>query len=153
MRTISIDGISCVISSASCVSSSVGAPKLAPCVIAVVTRLDDARMRMPENQRAPGAAVIEIAIAVDVDEVSAFARGDEDRLPADAAEGPSRTIDAAGYESAGLGKSTDAVGMVHCYWKPRWIVLMIRGGIVRFENARQPRISWKCGKARNYCGP
>src|SRR5262249_51466950 len=46
--------------------------------------------------------VIEIGIAVDIVEVSALAAGDEDRLAADAAEGPCRAVDAAGNDATGL---------------------------------------------------
>jgi hypothetical protein len=45
-------------------------------------------MGVTEDERAPGAAVIEVAIAIDVDEVGALAPGDEDRLAADSAESP-----------------------------------------------------------------
>ena len=61
MRTISIDGTASMISSASCVSRSVGAPKLAPRRTASSTACDDARMGMAEDERAPGADVIEVA--------------------------------------------------------------------------------------------
>ena len=81
MRTISIDGTASTINSASCVSRSVGAPKLAPLQQRLLHGLHDARMGMAEDERPPGADVIEVAIAVDVEEVGPFAAGDEHRLP------------------------------------------------------------------------
>ena len=41
-------------------------------------------MAVAEDQRPPRADVIEVAIAVDVEEIGPFAAGDEERLAADA---------------------------------------------------------------------
>ena len=53
---------------------------------------------MAEDQRAPRADVVDVAIAVDVVEIGRFAALEKDRLAADAAERAGRTIDAAGDE-------------------------------------------------------
>ena len=79
-----------MISSASCVSSSVGAPKLAAAPQRLLDGLDDARMGVAEDERPPGADVIEVAVAVEVEEVRPFAAGDEERLAADGRRRPGR---------------------------------------------------------------
>ena len=61
----------------------------------------DTRMRMTEDQRPPRADVIEVAVAVDIDEESALAASDEGRLSANGAEGPRGTVDAAGDDLRG----------------------------------------------------
>src|SRR5215472_8551340 len=61
----------------------------------------DARMTMPEDKRPPGADVIQVAIAVQVEKVWPVAALDERRLPADCTERPRRAIDAAGNDLAG----------------------------------------------------
>ncbi len=125
MRTISIDGINCVISSASCVSSSVGAPKVAPARHRFGDSLHDARMRVAKDKRAPGATVIEIAVAIDVEEVRACAARDKDRLPADAAEGARGTIDAARNELAGLGECGGAFSAIHFVPNPCFLLSLV----------------------------
>jgi hypothetical protein len=54
-----------------------------------------------EDHRAPGAEKIEVAIAVDVEEVCAFGVSDEGRLATDGAKGADGRIDAAGEEFFG----------------------------------------------------
>jgi hypothetical protein len=97
MRTISIDGTASMMRSASSLSSSVGAPKLAP------QRLgdggDDARVAVAEEERAPRADEVEVAVAVEVVEVGALAPGDEQRVAADGAEGAGGAVDAAGDQA------------------------------------------------------
>ena len=53
-------------------------------------------MAMAKDQRAPRGDVIEIAIAIDVDEVGPLAAVDDDGLPTDAAKRPRRAVDTAG---------------------------------------------------------
>src|SRR5262245_32999324 len=62
------------------------------------------RMAMAQDERPPRADVIEIPIAVDVEEIRPFAALDERRLPADGAERARRAVDAAGDEPAGTLK-------------------------------------------------
>src|SRR5262252_4585439 len=58
-------------------------------------------MAMAKDQRPPGADVIQVAIAVEVENVRPVTALDERRLPADCTERPRRAIDAAGNDSAG----------------------------------------------------
>ena len=85
MRTISMLGTACTINSASSVSRSV-----APRSCALVQRLLDgghhARMAVAEDQRSPRGDIIEVAVAIDVEEERAFTAGDERRLAADGAK-------------------------------------------------------------------
>ena len=46
----------------------------------------DLRMRVPQNHRSPRADVIDVAIAVEVEQIRPFAARKEDRLAANAAE-------------------------------------------------------------------
>ena len=86
------------ISSASSTSSAVGAPKLVPRRSAASTRRDDLRVRVAEDQRAPRADVVDVAVAVDVEEVRALAAVDEERRAADGAERAHGRVHAAREE-------------------------------------------------------
>ena len=57
-----------------------------PAAHRLLERRDHTRMRVAEDQRPPGEDVVEIAVAVDVDEVRALAALDEERVAADRAE-------------------------------------------------------------------
>ena len=59
---------------------------------------------MTEDQRAPREDVVDVAIAVDVDEVRALAALDEERRAADRAEGAHRRADSAREEIERLGE-------------------------------------------------
>ena len=61
-------------------------------------RLDDRRVAVAEDHGAPRADVVDVAIAVEIEEVGPFGPIEEDRLAADAAKGPGRTIDPAGHK-------------------------------------------------------
>ena len=63
--------------------------------------LDDRRKGVAEDHRTPGAEVVDIAIAVGVDEVGALGALDEWRRAAHGAKGPHRRVDAAGKEALG----------------------------------------------------
>ena len=67
-------------------------------------RLDHLRMGMAQDHRPPGADVVDVAIAIDVEQIGPFAAGEEDRLAADSAKRPGRAIDAAGYQLLGASK-------------------------------------------------
>src|SRR5262249_51372921 len=73
----------------------------------------DARVTVAEDQGAPGADVVEVAVPVEVDEVGALAAGDEDGLAADAAEGAGGAVDAPGDQVAGAAGGFLAAGAVH----------------------------------------
>ena len=102
-RTFSIDGTASMTRSASSLSASVGAPKLVP----FRTRLPSARhlrMGVAEDHRAPGSTIVDVAVAVEIEQICTFAAFDEDRLAADAAKRPGGTIHAAGHELFRSGK-------------------------------------------------
>src|SRR5262249_17046334 len=71
-------------------------------------RLKDAWMVVAQDERAPRADKIEITIAVDIKEIRSFASGDEKRLASDSAEGPGRTVHAAGNHFARALKGESA---------------------------------------------
>ena len=68
-------------------------------------RGDDGRMRVAEDQRPPGADVVDVAVAVDVPQIRALAALDDDRLAADAAERPRRAVHAARHELLALART------------------------------------------------
>ena len=67
---------------------------------------------MAENHRSPGKDVIEVAVAVEIEEIGPFGPIDENRLAADAAKRPGGTVDAAGHEffRSGEGKTAFFAG-------------------------------------------
>ena len=66
--------------------------------------LDDARRRMAEDQRPPGHHMVDVAVAVHVEDVRPFAALHEQRVAADALEGAHGRIDAAGDDALRLGE-------------------------------------------------
>ena len=67
-------------------------------------RLDDRRMRVAADQRAPRADPVDVAMAVDVDQLEALAAIDEDRvLAADRAHRPHGGVDPAREQADGAG--------------------------------------------------
>ena len=75
--------------------------------------LDRRRKRVAQDHRAPGAEVVDVAIAVGVDEVGALGALDKRRRAAHRFEGAHRRVDAAGKEALGallegLGPGADA---------------------------------------------
>ena len=68
-RTISMDGTASRMASASSISCSVGAPKLVPDGERAFERLQNAGMAMAEQQRSPGADVIDVLVAIHVEDV------------------------------------------------------------------------------------
>ena len=65
------------------------------------TRLDDGRMRVAEDRRAPRADVVEVAPAVGVPDVRPLAALEDERRATDGPEGPDRAVDAAREEPLG----------------------------------------------------
>src|SRR5262245_35152409 len=61
-------------------------------------------MGMSQDQRSPGADVIEILVPVDIKEMGPGPARDEQRLATDRAEGPCRTVHAAGENPTGMFK-------------------------------------------------
>ena len=86
---MSTDGTRAAIASASSTSRAVGAPYDVPAA-AALHRLDDGRVRVAEDRRAPRLHVVDVAAPVGVDEVRALARRHEERLAADRRERPDR---------------------------------------------------------------
>ncbi len=58
-------------------------------------RVDDRRMSVPQNHRPPGTDVVEIPIAIDIDQPGPFAPFKHDRLATNRSERASRTIHTA----------------------------------------------------------
>ncbi len=67
-------------------------------------RRHDRRMRVTENGRPPGADVVEVALAVGVPQVRAFAAREEARRAAHGAKGAHRGVDAGGNRALGTGE-------------------------------------------------
>src|SRR5207237_6504668 len=63
-------------------------------------RLDHLRMRVPQDQRSPRADIVEVPVAVDVDELGAVARLEEDRVPAHRPHCAHRAVHATRYQPA-----------------------------------------------------
>jgi hypothetical protein len=61
-------------------------------------------MGVAEDHRPPGADVVYVPIAVEVEEVGPPAPLEEDRFPTDASKGAGGAVDAAGHELFGAGK-------------------------------------------------
>src|SRR5581483_4240082 len=78
-------------------------------------RLDRLRVGVPEDERAPRADPVEVAVPVDVDEVRAFPALDEERLvQADGAHRPHRRVDAAGDQLERTPVQLRASAQSHC---------------------------------------
>ena len=94
-RTFSTDGTASTISAASSTSASVGAERRAA-LGGRCDRLERFRVRMAEDQRAPGHDPVDVAASVDVLDPGACAASHEDRLvEADGAHRADRGVDAA----------------------------------------------------------
>ena len=74
---------------------------------------DDGRMGVAENHRSPGADVVDVAVAIDIEQIGPRPALEKQRLAADAAERPGRAIHAAGHELLGAGKGEMAEIMEH----------------------------------------
>ena len=112
-RTISMEGNISRTVSASSISCSVGAPKLVPRVHAWfrASRID--RVAVAEDERTPGADVVDVFVAVGIEDVGAFAAHDEGRGAADAALGADRGVDAAGDGEAGAFEELLRACVIH----------------------------------------
>jgi hypothetical protein len=93
-RTISSDGSSSHSSSAISTSLSVGAPKDSPLQRRLLDRGDHLGMRVPKDQRPPRADVIDVALAIGIDDARTGTGGEKARRTADRTKGPDRRVDA-----------------------------------------------------------
>ena len=72
--------------------------------------LDDLRVGVAADHRAPGAHVVDVALAVDVEHVGAFGVLEEDRLAAHGRKGANGRVDPAGNAGAGAVEEVVAGG-------------------------------------------
>jgi len=81
---------------------------------------EDFGMAVAQEQGAPGADVIDILVAIHVEDAGAFAAGDKGRIAAHGPEGAHRRIDAAGDELLGLAEEFFGSGVIHdgCVSRP-----------------------------------
>ena len=82
-----------------------------PEVDAVADGLDDIWVGVTQDHGAPGADVVDVAVAVGVEDIGPGRAGEEDRVAADAAEGPHRGVHAPG--DVALGGGEEVVGAGH----------------------------------------
>ena len=68
---------------------------------------------MPEDHRSPGTDVVDIAIAIEIEEIRPAAALKKNRLPANSAERSSGAIHAAGHQLLGAGESNTALFARH----------------------------------------
>src|SRR5690349_12436899 len=76
-------------------------------------RRDSLGMLVPQNHRPPGTDVVDVSVAIDVVKIRPCGALEHNRLAADAAERPRRTIDTAGHELPGPLKKLVACLAVH----------------------------------------
>ena len=67
-------------------------------------RIDHRRKAVAQDQRAPGENIIDVLVAIDVEDVRSLAAGDEGRRAANAAKCADGGIDAAGDQLLGAGE-------------------------------------------------
>src|SRR2546430_255173 len=70
-------------------------------------------MAVAQDQRAPRTDVVEVAVAVDVDQKRTFTPCDKDGLAADGAKCAGRAVHAAGDQAAGPCEGVVAMSAVH----------------------------------------
>ena len=111
MRTISTDGTRRAISSARSTSPCVGRAERRP----ALGRRDDRRehrgVGVAVDERPPRAHVVDVAVAVDVDELGAVAALDEDRVAADGAHRAHGRVDASGQALQRAGVELGGAGV------------------------------------------
>ena len=104
-RTFSIDGTAAATVSAISISRTVGAPKLEPRSRALDHGRSHLGMHVAQDHRAPRADVVDVLVAVDVEQIGTRGAGHERRLAADRAEGSRGTVDAARDHAVGPHES------------------------------------------------
>src|ERR1043166_3455801 len=71
-------------------------------------------MPVAQDHRPPRADVVDVAVAIDVEQIGPFGAIENHRLPADASKGSRGAIHAAGHELLGALENLVALGAVHC---------------------------------------
>ena len=110
-RTFSTEGTAATIFWASRTSASVLAPNDVPRAGGLGDGPHNARRRVPEDQRPPGQDVVNVAVAVHIEDVRPLAPLHEQRVAADALERPHRRVDPAGDDAQRLGIQPSGSGM------------------------------------------
>ena len=90
-----------------------------------LTACDDLGVGVAQDHGAPGADVVDVAVAVGVEDIGPGGAGEEDRVAADAAEGPHRGVHAPG--DVALGGGEEVVGAGHGA-DPVWVDASVRSG-------------------------
>ena len=119
-RTCSSEGSAEVSSSAISSSSAVGAPKVRPRAAVAVHRGEHAGIRVPEDERTPGAHVVDVLAPVLVDEARTAPLAEEHRRAAHGAEGAHGGVDPAGNQFLRTFKEA-AAALVHRAIPGRWV--------------------------------
>ena len=96
---------------------------------------DDARVGVAEDERPPGVDVVEVAVAIEVEQVRPLAACDEQRLAADRPEGAGGAVDPSGDEA---GRSLERRSTADADW--HWIDS--RGGPGDTDYDREERNAW-----------
>ena len=76
-------------------------------------RVDDGLWAMAEQQWSPGADVVDVGVAVDVDQPGTFALGDKPGCTTDPSESPDGRVHASGCYLLGAGKELVRARMIH----------------------------------------
>ena len=79
----------------------------------LLDRLHNIGMRMPQNHRSPGSDVVEVTVAIDVEQVGSLPTADNDRFTSHGAEGACGAIDSSGNQLTGTGKQFVTPSAVH----------------------------------------
>ena len=95
-RTISMEGIICADRFGEFDLLFGGRAEAGAARDGVVQGVEDDGMPMAQNERSPGTDVVDVFVAVGIEDVGAFAAFDEGRRAADAALGAHRGVNAAG---------------------------------------------------------
>src|SRR5262249_36637661 len=108
-------------------------PKTRPVGCSLLHRLNDSRMRVPQNRRAPGADVIHILVSVDVLDVSSFSFGDKERLAANRTKCPNRRVDATRNVLQRFGKKLFGLAPRNHEKKLAGAAMNARAKVVRWQ--------------------
>jgi hypothetical protein len=88
---------------------------MAKFVCAAVPAVEKVRMRMAENGRSPGADVVDVIVAIDIEHPRALGSVHEKRLAADRAKRAHRRVHAAGNVFQSLGKKFFRLNTNHAH--------------------------------------
>ena len=112
-RSFSIDAKAPTIRAARSVSASVGCTERSALIHRLVNSGQHRRMRVAEDHRAPGAYIIDVFVAIDIEDPGTFGPGDEQGAALDAAERPNRRVDPAGHVSTCLRERLNGFAIAH----------------------------------------